>query len=1228
MSKTSQAQLDLRSDATKHGGYYLVTAHPPSSVAFAVTANFTGAEDTDLIVAQSTKLIIQDLTPTGVIPRLRLDVFGHVAAMIAFQPEGAAASMLFVLTEKRQFFILAYDASRNAVVTRSCGDFSIDFGSPLDTGLVARLDPGHRAIFLFLNQGTVKILPLVRREDLRGLHARPKPFRFSLPIPAPVASREYEIGDIMDPRDCLFDVLQVVDVAVLATGAPEMHEVLLAILYANNVYHRALAFYRYDPQAKRLGRLSQHDVAQLDNNASALFALQDGTVIVLAQERATLAKITGRRLTLRHIALPSLEEPICHAPLDPLRSFLLGSSRGTLQLLTAVFNSDDALPRLHLATIGTTVVASTLCYLDNRFLYIGSHYDDSQMVRLIITETPEETLSKVEVVENYPSISPILDLVAADASAQGTGHDQVITCSGGLSSGRLHVLRSGAGCHELANLEMAGISGLWALPSALAISFIHQTRVIGFGEDGALEEQELVGFRHDLPSLAVAACHGLIMQTTASGVMLVDPKAGLVDQWRPPSGRPIVAAAIAPAYAVVGLRGGLVVLLQLEVRQITKLGLVQMAHEIACLDITPVTTAYQFCAVGLWSSYEVHLLSLPGLQTLSHAVLPGEMVPLSLLQVEMGGVPRLLASMADGRVLFFRLEVSNGRLLYPGSLAPGTCPTVLVPYFSDGIQFVLTAADRSAIIYPHRDTLVYALVNGRGPANHACLLQGGEYDGAMAFADHQGVAVVQVAHVQRLHIRSIPLAEAPRRLALMPSGSTLGVITSTCTPDGTELSFMRLFATPKIEAIGAYSFQPNESALSIACVSFPPHPGMYAVGTSLLEPDVDISRRGYIYLFAVNLNRGGLELVTRLEMQGAVQSLKPLGNRLVASVNGKVVLLTLAPHRDLIELSSSYGCVHVVDMDVSQGCVVVGDLMRSCQILQCEDDKLTEVARDMDMRWATAVHALDANTYLMADCHGNLVVLQRRIHEADAHLRYQLEVLGQYNLGDQVNRIVSGSLVLPPRITAGQAQPSGSLLSSAAGQTTTQDKEGSFPLEDILFQPSILGTVSGAVQLINPLPPRTFHLLRQLERNILHYLGGIGNVKHRVFRAFQDTKRTLEAKGFVDGDVIAMFLKLEPPAQLEILRGQSNQDRHTEFPSMLDVSAMAGASYEGLSHPPIQGQSRYKDGRRYPLDEKFRLVTGREAYDDDNRSDSHQPHPIPISHVALTHLLNDLTRLH
>ena len=94
--------------------------------------------------------------------------------------------------------------------------------------------------------------------------------------------------------------------------------------------------------------------------------------------------------------------------------------------------------------IGETSVASTVSYVDNGFVFVGSVFADSQLVKLL--EEPGPSGSFLKVVEPYESLGPIVDFCVMDLDRQG--QCQVVTCSGAASNGSLRVVRSGIGIEE------------------------------------------------------------------------------------------------------------------------------------------------------------------------------------------------------------------------------------------------------------------------------------------------------------------------------------------------------------------------------------------------------------------------------------------------------------------------------------------------------------------------------------------------------------------------------------------------------------------------------------------------------------------------------------------------------------------------------------------------------------------------------------------------------------
>ncbi|KAI0311510.1 CPSF A subunit region-domain-containing protein [Amylostereum chailletii] len=182
----------------------------------------------------------------------------------------------------------------------------------------------------------------------------------------------------------------------------------------------------------------------------------------------------------------------CHADEEGYK-YMLGDSYGRLALLSLT-----ALPTRGpiLIPLGEVSSVSTLAYIASQVVFVGSHYGDHQLVRILTnavaskampkllipsevpTVTPsslmdnkgkgKETIptkpgagsvlnpegSYIEVLETWPNIAPIVDAALADTD--GSGHSHVITASGGRHTGSLRVIRTGADINELALVEGTG----------------------------------------------------------------------------------------------------------------------------------------------------------------------------------------------------------------------------------------------------------------------------------------------------------------------------------------------------------------------------------------------------------------------------------------------------------------------------------------------------------------------------------------------------------------------------------------------------------------------------------------------------------------------------------------------------------------------------------------------------------------------------------------------------
>ena len=164
-----------------------------------------------------------------------------------------------------------------------------------------------------------------------------------------------------------------------------------------------------------------------------------------------------------------------------------------------------------------------------------------------------------------------------------------------------------------------------------------------------------------------------------------------------------------------------------------------------------------------------------------------------------------------------------------------------------------------------------------------------------------------------------------------------------------------------------------------------------------------------------------------------------------------------------------------------------------------------ERARDYNANWMTAVEILEDDVYLGAENNFNLFTVKRNIEAAGEEERGQLEVVGEFHLGEFVNRFRPGSLVMR-------------LPDSEATHIPTV----------------IFGTINGVIGVVASLPHEQFVFLEKLQGCLVKIIKGVGGLSHEQWRSFYNEKKTNEARNFLDGDLIESFLDLSRPRMLEV----------------------------------------------------------------------------------------------
>uniref|UniRef100_A0A8C0IFI1 DNA damage-binding protein 1 n=1 Tax=Bubo bubo TaxID=30461 RepID=A0A8C0IFI1_BUBBB len=1103
--------------------------------------HFTSAEDLNLLIAKNTRLEIYVVTAEGLRPVKEVGMYGKTAVMELFRPKGESKDLLFILTAKYNACILEYKQNGDSIdiITRAHGNVQDRIGRPSETGIIGIIDPECRMIGLRLYDGLFKVIPLDREnKELKAFNIR-------------------------------LEELQVIDVKFLyGCQAPT-----ICFVY-QDPQGRHVKTYEVSLREKEFnkGPWKQENV---EAEASMVIAVPEpfGGAIIIGQESITYHN--GDKYLA--IAPPIIKQStiVCHNRVDPNGSrYLLGDMEGRLFMLLLEkeeqMDGTVTLKDLRVELLGETSIAECLTYLDNGVVFVGSRLGDSQLVKLNVDSN--EQGSYVMAMETFTNLGPIVDMCVVDLERQGQG--QLVTCSGAFKEGSLRIIRNGIGIHEHASIDLPGIKeGLggtrWGhrlrsdshreTDNTLVLSFVGQTRVLMLnGEE--VEETELTGFVDDQQTFFCGnVAHQQLIQITSASVRLVsqDPKA-LVSEWKEPNGKNISVASCNSNQVVVAV-GRALYYLEIRPQELRQISCTEMEHEVACLDITPLGDTNgmsPLCAIGLWTDISARILKLPSFELLHKEMLGGEIIPRSILMTTFESSHYLLCALGDGALFYFGLSLETGLLSDRKKVTLGTQPTVLRTFRSLSTTNVFACSDRPTVIYSSNHKLVFSNVNLK-EVNYMCPLNSDGYPDSLALANNSTLTIGTIDEIQKLHIRTVPLFESPRKIcyqevsqcfgvlssrievqdasggttALRPSASTQALSSSVSTSKlfssstaphetsfGEEVEVHNLLIIDQhtFEVLHAHQFLQNEYALSLVSCKLGKDPNTYfIVGTAMVYPEEAEPKQGRIVVF--HYSDGKLQSLAEKEVKGAVYSMVEFNGKLLASINSTVRLYEWTAEKELRTECNHYNNIMALYLKTKGDFILVGDLMRSVLLLAYKpmEGNFEEIARDFNPNWMSAVEILDDDNFLGAENAFNLFVCQKDSAATTDEERQHLQEVGLSHLGEFVNVFCHGSLVM-----------------QNLGETSTPT-QGS-----VLF-----GTVNGMIGLVTSLSESWYNLLLDMQNRLNKVIKSVGKIEHSLYpfagawasQSFHTERKTEPATGFIDGDLIESFLDISRPKMQEVV---------------------------------------------------------------------------------------------
>lgn len=759
---------------------------------------------------------------------------------------------------------------------------------------------------LELYDGVISILPFVQHSSKRVKRE---------------ANANAQVGSLGEPVQVRIEELLTRDSAFLEADSDSKGNPQLAILWEDNLENPQLKLreLKYRPGGEQatadLETVAELKGDQLDKGVSHLIPVPApyAGFLILGDHAI---RYVDRDLT-NVITQPLKDNSTiwtCWTKIDDQR-WLLADDYGKLFFLM-IEASFSEVTSWRLDPVGVASKASCLVYLDEGFVFIGSHSGDSQVVHI------EE--EGVRIVQTFPNIAPILDFTIMDLGrgAEGgqapefsSGQARIVAASGAWQDGAIRSVRSGVGLEELGTIgELSHITDLWGLSSTganevhdtLLVSFVNETRVFTFDSDAAVEEVD--EFHHlelSQPTLFAANLPDRkLVQVYESGVRVTDLESNMLTlEWKPAGSGGKITAATANSVHLLVVEGGqtLHVFHAANESQPTISKTFPADSQIS--SVTIPDSQSNVCIVSFWQTASVAVLDLHSLETLQTQAVgtPGTDIPRSVLVANLlpDAPPTLFVALADGTVLSYTFDSSKNSLSGMTRIILGTEPVFFKQLPKDSspgssLSNIFASCEQPSLIYSSEGRIIYSAVNADS-ASLVCSFNSEVYPEAIAIATPTELKLALIGKERTTQLQTLPIRETVRCLTYEPDAKmfAMGCVSRTM-EDGAEvlMSSVKIADEVNFRELDSYDLEEKELVECIITTGSldsqdesQDYEDFLVVGTSLLEESNggDDVLKGRILVFEVNKEKK-LKLVTQLKVKGACRSLAMCEGKVVAGL--------------------------------------------------------------------------------------------------------------------------------------------------------------------------------------------------------------------------------------------------------------------------------------------------------------------------------------------------------
>lgn len=795
---------------------------------------------------------------------------------------------------------------------------------------------------------------------------------------------------------------------------------------------------------------------------------------------------------------------------------------------------------IKIARIGASSVPAGpqgLTYLGEGFVHISSATGDAVLLHLAGDGVAEA--------HRWPNLGPVVDFAMdhGESDQLDPVHRRMITCSGAGPTSSLRIFWNGVATSELTHLAVPQCLRVCAIDAVgsdvretklLALLFATHTKVVQchglVDTSSALAERGVALDERALHVCTLASSGGVaFVLITAHAVYAV--YADRVVHW-PSEHEIVVADANEQGSVLLGLEGGRLLHLGIREKSICVERAATVDSDIATVCL-PGPCSEAICVVGLWEPTSFALYTFPELEpvAISTSDQACSALPIAVLvYAQTKDTPTyILVALSSGDVLVHTLTRSEHhtavRLVHTLSL--GGRPAELVPFAAapqamGGISGGIVAlGQRSYILFPEGDRLRYSALRYTDLRSAAPLTLASDARPVLACVATEGVRVLSLDNLHENDIRTTSL-DGQHATAIAEYAPAKAYAVTTFSEESGAEGIVRLVSRADLTTLGSYTLLRNERPNCVASVTLDGTPYI-VVGTGFQREDQLDTVSGRLMGFRWD---GELQVVFALDVPGNVYGVAGIAGMLVAAVNAQVNTYALGDQSQKLrslDVVSRWGCSFIASClarsTEDEHTIVIGDAMRSLTVLWISDDgEITELGRDLDPYWTTAVAQYDAahQQYLGSDIAMNMFVAGRVPTKAQGQFGHAMRRVSCFHYGDMVNKLVQS----PPEL----------------GRRTH------------------FCTAAGALGVVCEVEDEASVLLDAVQQAMAQETIVPGDIPWDEWRTLRTDHRIAAPTQFLDGELLALFLECTLRQRSRVVAVASHLARRKHGSSALSIT--------------------------------------------------------------------------